>query len=255
MAFDPQDRMSLRTRTAEMTREQAAAATMDVGLRKYMLRVYNYMASGLLLTGIIAMFSASTPAIMSLLYAPGPSGHLQPTGLAWIVMLAPLAFILVLNFGLEKMKASTLQAVFWAFSAVMGLSMAHIFLTFTGVSVARVFFISAGAFAGLSLYGYTTKKDLSGFGSFLVMGLIGILIASVVNIFLASSALHFVISVVGVLVFAGLTAYDTQKIKSIYAVTDTAEVATKKAIMGAVSLYLDFINLFIMLLHLFGERR
>ncbi len=253
MASDPNDRFTLRTQ--EMTGAQAQAAQIDVGLRKYMLQVYNYMASGLLLTGVIAMVTSSTPAILSLLYAPGPGGVIQPTMLAWIVMFSPLAFILVLNFGVQRMKASTLQMVFWGFAAVMGLSMAHIFLAFTGASIARVFFITAGTFAGMSLYGYTTKRDLSGFRSFLVMGLIGIVIAMVVNIFLQSSALHFGISVIGVLVFVGLTAYDTQKIKSIYLESDGREVMTKKAVMGAVSLYLDFINLFMMLLRLFGERR
>ncbi|MEE8394142.1 MAG: Bax inhibitor-1/YccA family protein, partial [Rhodospirillales bacterium] len=154
-----------------------------------------------------------------------------------------------------KMKASTLQAVFWGFSAVMGLSMASIFIMYTGTSIARVFFITAGTFAAMSLYGYTTKKDLTGWGSFLFMGLIGIIIASVVNIFLQSSAMHFVISVIGVLVFVGLTAYDTQKIKKNYSEADGSEIATKKAVMGAVTLYLDFINLFLMLLRLFGQRR
>jgi hypothetical protein len=179
----------------------------------------------------------------------------QATPLAWIVMLSPLAFILVLSFGVQRMQASTMQMVFWAFSAVMGLSLANIFLAFTGASIARVFFITAGTFAGMSLYGYTTRRDLTGVGSFLFMGLIGIIIASLVNLFLQSTALHFVISVVGVLVFVGLTAYDTQKIKLLYLESDGAEIATKKAIMGAVTLYLDFINLFMMLLHLFGQRR
>jgi hypothetical protein len=238
-----------------MTPGQARAAEIDVGLREYMLRIYNYMASGLALTGIVAYVAANTPAIISLLYAVGPAGALQPTGLAWIVMLSPLAFILVLSFGIQRMKASTAQAVFWAFSGVMGLSLAHIFLAYTGTSIARVFFITAGTFAGMSLYGYTTKRDLTGMGSFLFMGLIGIIIASLVNMFLQSSAMHFVISVIGVLVFVGLTAFDTQKIKSMYLESDGSEVAAKKAIMGAVTLYLDFINLFIMLLRLFGERR
>lgn len=253
MAFGPDKRFELRTAT--MTRAQAEAAQIDVGLREYMLRVYNYMASGLALTGIIAYLTASTPAVLNLLYAVGPNGAVQATPLAWIVMLSPLAFILVLSFGVQRMQASTMQAVFWAFSAVMGLSLANIFLAFTGASIARVFFITAGTFAGMSLYGYTTKRDLTGVGSFLFMGLIGIIIASLVNLFLQSTALHFVISVVGVLVFVGLTAYDTQKIKLLYLESDGAETATKKAIMGAVTLYLDFINLFMMLLHLFGQRR
>jgi FtsH-binding integral membrane protein len=238
-----------------MTPGQAYAADIDVGLRQYMLGIYNYMASGLALTGIIAYFSANTPAIIDLLYTAGPGGALQPTVLGWIAMLSPLAFILALTFGIQRMKASTVQAVFWGFSAVMGLSLAHIFLAYTGTSIARVFFITAGTFAGMSMYGYTTKRDLTAMGSFLFMGLIGIIIASVVNMFLQSTAMHFIISVLGVLIFVGLTAYDTQKIKSMYLESDGSEVAAKKAIMGAVTLYLDFINLFLMLLRLFGERR
>ncbi len=228
---------------------------IDAGLREYMLRVYNYMASGLALTGIIAYFSANTPAILNMLYVVGDGGQLQPTGIAYLVMFSPLAFVLVLSFGINKMQASTAQVVFWAFAAIMGLSLVNIFLVYTGASITRVFFITAGTFAGMSLYGYTTKRDLSGMGSFLMMGLIGIIIASIVNMFLASSALHFVISVIGVLIFVGLTAYDTQKIKSMFVEADGAEVMTKKAIMGALTLYLDFINMFIMLLRLFGQRR
>ncbi|MDX9861218.1 MAG: Bax inhibitor-1/YccA family protein [Rhodospirillales bacterium] len=253
MAFGPDNRFELRTAT--MTRGQAEAAQIDVGLREYMLRVYNYMASGLALTGIVAYLTASTPALLNLLYAVGPNGSVQATPLAWIVMLAPLAFILVLSFGVQRMQASTMQMVFWAFSAVMGLSLANIFLAFTGASIARVFFITAGTFAAMSLYGYTTKRDLTGVGQFMFMGLIGIVIAMLVNLFLQSTALQFMISVIGVIVFVGLTAYDTQKIKLMYLEADSAEVASKKAIMGAVTLYLDFINLFIMLLHLFGQRR
>ena len=253
MAFGPDRRTVLSTR--RMTPGQAYAADIDVGLRQYMLGIYNYMASGLALTGIIAYISANTPAIIDLLYTAGPGGALQPPVLGWIALLSPLAFLLALTFGIQRMKASTVQAVFWGFSAVMGLSLAHIFLAYTGTSIARVFFITAGTFAGMSLYGYTTKRDLTAMGSFLFMGLIGIIIASVVNMFLQSSAMHFIISVRGVLIFVGLTAYDTQKIKSMYLESDGSEVAAKKAIMGAVTLYLDFINLFLMLLRLFGERR
>jgi FtsH-binding integral membrane protein len=253
MAFGPDRRTVLSTR--RMTPGHAYAADIDVGLREYMLGIYNYMASGLALTGIVAYVAANTPAILDLLYTAGPGGSLQPTALAWIAMLSPLAFILVLNFGLQRMKASTVQAVFWGFSAVMGLSLAHIFLAYTGASIARVFFITAGTFAGMSLYGYTTKRDLTGMGSFLGMGLIGIIIAMVVNMFLQSSAMDFIISVIGVLIFVGLTAYNTQDIKSMYLESDGSEVAAKKEIMGAVTLYLNFINLFLFLLHLFGERR
>lgn len=253
MAFGPDKRFELRTRT--MNRAQADAAQIDVGLREYMLKVYNYMASGLALTGIVAYLAANTPVILNLLYAVGPDGRIQPTMLAWIAMLSPLAFIMVLSFGIQKMKASTAQTVFWAFAAVMGLSLSNIFLVYTGASIARVFFITAGMFAGMSLFGYTTKKDLTGIGQFMFMGLIGIIIASFVNMFLQSSAMQFMISVIGVVVFVGLTAYDTQKIKLMYLESDGSEIAAKKAIMGAVTLYLDFINLFIMLLHLFGQRR
>jgi len=237
-----------------MTGAEAAAAEIDVGLREYMLKVYNYMTSGLLLTGIVAYVGANTPAILNALYAQGPQG-LQPTLLAWIVMLSPLAFVFALSFGINRMQASTAQAVFWAFAAVMGLSLSHILLTFTGTSIARVFFITAGTFAAMSLYGYTTKRDLTGVGSFLFMGLIGIILASLVNLFLQSSGLQFVISIIGVGIFVGLTAFDTQKIKSLYAEGDHDEVHKKKAIMGALTLYLDFINLFLMLLRLIGDRR
>jgi FtsH-binding integral membrane protein len=224
----------------------AQQAVIDEGLRAYMLRVYNYMASGLALTGIVAYVTANSPAMMNAIFG---------TPLQWVVMLAPLGFVMVLSFGIHRMSFTTVQAVFWAFAAAMGLSLAAILMVFTGASVARVFFITAGTFAGMSLYGYTTKKDLSGWGSFLFMGLIGIIIASIVNIFLASSALHFAISVIGVLVFVGLTAYDTQNIKNEYSEHHDAETTGKLAISGALRLYLDFINLFIMLLHLFGERR
>jgi FtsH-binding integral membrane protein len=253
MAREPDGKFTLRT--GQMTRAEAEAAEIDIGLREYMLRIYNYMASGLALTGIVAYGSANTPAILNLLYTTSPEGFLQPTMLAWIAMLSPLGFVLALSFGINRMKPSTAQAVFWGFSAVMGLSLAHIFLAYTGASIARVFFITAGTFAGMSLYGYTTKRDLTGLGSFMFMGLIGIIIASIVNMFLQSTVMHFVISVIGVLVFVGLTAYDTQKIKSLYSEIDSAGTATKKAVMGALTLYLDFINLFLMLLRLFGTRR
>tara|TARA_B100001142_G_scaffold290239_1_gene307551 strand:+ start:341 stop:1099 length:759 start_codon:yes stop_codon:yes gene_type:complete len=252
MAFGQDQKFTLRT---NQTSADQALDNIDSGLREYMLRIYNYMASGLVLTGIIAYASANSPAVLNMMYTVSPSGGLQATGLAWIAMLSPFAFILALSFGINKMKASTAQAVFWGFSAVMGLSLSHIFLSYTGTSITRVFFITAGTFSAMSLYGYTTKKDLTGLGSFLFMGLIGIIIASIVNIFLQSSAMHFVISVIGVLIFVGLTAYDTQKIKNMYSEIDGSEIASKKAIMGALTLYLDFINLFLMLLRLFGDRR
>jgi FtsH-binding integral membrane protein len=218
---------------------------IDAGLRVYMQRVYSYMAGGLALTGIVAYVAASSGFYQAVAVTP----------LIWIVMLAPLGFVLVLSFGIQRISASTAVALFWIYAAVMGLSLGSIFLVFTGISIARVFFITAATFGAMSLYGYTTKSDLSGFGSFLLMGLIGIVIASIVNIFVGSSVLQFAISVIGVIVFVGLTAYDTQRIREMYLDSDTDEVEGKKAILGALALYLDFINLFVMLLHLFGQRR
>lgn len=220
-------------------------AAFDAGLRKHMLSVYNFMMLGLVLTGAVAYLVASTPA----LYVP-----IFTTPLKWVVMLAPLGFIMVMSWRFERMSASSLQMLFWAFCGIMGLSMASIFLVFTGASIARVFFITSAMFAGMSLYGYTTKADLSKMGSFLMMGLLGIVLASVVNIFLGSTALQFAISVIGVLVFTGLTAYDTQRIKSEYAESYGTETNSKLAVMGALSLYLNFINLFQMLLSLLGNR-
>jgi FtsH-binding integral membrane protein len=229
-----------------MTQAQLEAAQIDVGLRQHMLRVYNYMASAVALTGIVAYAAASSQPLMQLLFA---------TPLKWVVMLAPLAFVLVLSFGIHRLSLFASQAVFWVFAGVMGLSLSTIFIVFTGQSIARVFFITAASFGALSLYGYTTKRDLSGMASFLIMGLFGIVIAGLVNMFLKSSGLQFAISVIGVLVFAGLTAYDTQRIKSEYLESDPEETAGKKAIMGALALYLDFINLMMMLLQLLGQRR
>jgi FtsH-binding integral membrane protein len=229
-----------------MTRAEAEAAQIDVGLRQHMLQVYNYMASGVALTGIVAYAASHTPALMQAIFG---------TPLQWVVMLAPLAFVMVLSFGINRLSLFTSQLLFWLFAGVMGLSLSSIFLIYTGESIARVFFITAASFSALSLYGYTTKRDLGPMRSFLVMGLIGIIIASVVNMFMQSSAMQFVISVIGVLVFAGLTAYDTQRIKLMYMESDSHETTGKKAIMGALTLYLDFINLMIMLLHLFGNRR
>ena len=222
-----------------------SGAMFDEGLRQHMLRVYNYMGAGLLITGMIALIVGSTPA----LYVP-----IFSTPLKWVVMLAPLAFVLVLSFGINKLSVPAAQATFWAFSAVMGLSLSSIFLVYTDASIAKVFFITAATFGAMSLYGYTTKRDLTGMGSFLMMGLIGLIIASVVNMFMQSSMMEFIISIVGVLIFVGLTAYDTQKIKEGYSESFGADVLAKGAIMGALSLYLDFINLFLMMLRLFGNR-
>ena len=224
----------------------ADSALIDEGLRSYMLRVYNYMATGLALTGLVAYMVANTPVRRDASFG---------TPLMWVVMLAPLGMVLYLGAKINSMSVSAAQTSFWIFSTLMGMSLASIFVIYTGTSIARVFFITSGVFGAMSLYGYTTKHDLTGWGSFLFMGLIGIIIASVVNMFLASSALMFAISVIGVLVFVGLTAYDTQKIKNMYAASDSASVTSKKAIMGALRLYLDFINLFIMMMHLFGARR
>lgn len=238
MALGQENRWTVRGTTVPQV-------DIDVGLRQYMLRVYNYMASGLALTGIVAWVAANYGVYQSL----------QGTPLIWVVMLAPLGLVLYLSYGIERMSASTAQALFWVYAGLLGLSLAGIFLVYTGTSIARVFFVTAGTFAGMSLYGYTTQADLTKFGSFLIMGLIGIVIASLVNIFIGSAALQFAISVIGVLVFIGLTAWDTQRIKEMYWEADSAEIAGKKAIMGALTLYLDFINLFLMMLQLFGQRR
>ena len=220
-------------------------APMDAGLRRYMLSVYNYMAAGTGLTGLVAYVATAT----------GFYQQIAGTPLIWLVMLAPLAAVLLLTFRIDRMSFVTAQGIFWAYSAAMGLSLAGILLAYTGASITRVFFISAGTFAAMSLYGYSTGRDLARFGSFLFMGLIGVVLASVVNIFLASSVLHFVVSVIGVLVFTGLTAYDTQRIKQLYFAGRLAGDQAKTALMGALTLYLDAINLFVMMLNLSGERR
>jgi len=226
------------------------AEEIDAGLRSYMLRVYNYMALALAVTGIAAIgtatYAVNNPAFAQLLYA---------SPLRWVVMLAPLAFVLVLSFGINKLSYGAAQATFWAFAAVMGVSLSSIFLVYTGASIAQTFFVTAAAFGALSLYGYTTKRDLSAMGSFLIMGLFGLIIAMLVNLFLQSSALQFAISVIGVLIFAGLTAWDTQRIKGMYDyVAHDETLMGRTAIMGALSLYLDFINMFMFLLQFLGNR-
>ena len=237
----------------------AKTAVWDAGLRAYMLKVYNYMATGVLLTGIISLISFKLSAEVSAsgqIIALSDYGNaIFNSGLKWVIMLAPLAVIFYMSFGINKMSTGKAQTVFWIFTILMGLSLSWVLIVFTGVSVARVFFITSATFGAMSIYGYTTKRDLTKFGSFLMMGLIGIIIASLVNIFLKSAMMYFVISILGVLIFVGLTAYDTQKIKNMYSASDTVEISGKKAIMGALTLYLDFINLFIMLLRLFGQRR
>ena len=219
-------------------------AARDAGLRSYMLSVYNYMASGILLTGIVALLFASS----------GLAEQVLATPLRWLIMLAPLAFVMIMSFGMNRLSTGTLQLLFWAFATVMGLSMSSIFLVYTGTSIAQTFFAVSAAFMGLSLYGYTTKKDLSGFGTFLIMGVIGLIVAMVINIFLQSPAMQMAISAIGVLLFAGLTAYDTQKIKSIYAQVAGTDMMGKTIIMGALNLYLDFINMFTFLLSFMGNR-
>jgi hypothetical protein len=229
----------------QSTAARPGSALFDEGLRQHMLRVYNYMGLGLVVTGLVAFVVASTPA----LYVP-----LFQTPLKWAVMLAPLAFVFFFSFRMHAMTAAGAQTAFWAFCAVMGLSLASVFLVFTGTSIARTFFITATMFGATSLYGYTTKRDLSKFGSFLIMGLIGIIIASLVNLFVGSSALQFAISIIGVLVFTGLTAYDTQSIKEQYSEGYGHEANSKMAVFGALSLYLNFVNMFQLLLSLTGQR-
>ncbi len=247
MSYDPTNRWTANAGA------DVSQLGVDVGLRNYMLRVYNYMAGGLAITGVTAFLIANT-SLVNLFFQMGSRG-LGLTGLGYVGVFAPLAFVLALSFGVQRMSLGMAQAVFWGYAAVMGISIAQILLLFTGESVARVFFITAATFLAMSVWGYTTKRDLTGFGSFLFMGLIGILLASVVNIFVGSSAMQFAISVIGVLVFTGLTAWDTQRIKEMYGQGDTAVIVGKKAVMGALSLYLDFINLFIMLMQLMGNRR
>jgi FtsH-binding integral membrane protein len=229
------------------------AAAVDQGLRAHMLRVYNYMTIGLVLTGVVAWIVANT-GIRDLFFDFSPTGA-GLSLLGWVAFIAPLGLVMWMSFGIQRMSVGTAQLVFWGYAALMGVSLAPILLLYTGASVAKVFFISAATFGGLSLYGYTTSRNLSAMGSFLMMGLIGLIIAMLVNIFLASPAIDFAISIIGVLVFAGLTAWDTQKIKEMYYVGDDGSVAGRKAIMGALSLYLDFINLFLFLLRLFGGQR
>ena len=222
----------------------ARRETFDAGLRSHMLSIYNYMASGVLLTGIIAMLTARSGLVYSLMGGP----------LFWLVALAPLGFVFAMSFGARKYSKTTLQAMFWGFAVAMGLSLSSIFVVYTGESIAATFFATAGAFAGLSLFGYTTKKDLSGMGTFLIMGVIGLIIAMVINIFLQSSGLALAISFIGVLIFAGLTAYDTQRLKREYQYLRGTEFVGKAVILGALSLYLDFINMFMFLLQFMGNR-
>jgi FtsH-binding integral membrane protein len=234
------------TSRSGVTERMAPRADIDVGLRQFLLNVYNFMGLGLALTGAVAYAAAQSGLYASLVRTPL---------LFWGVILAPLVIVLFLSFRIERMSLAAAQAAFWIYAAWVGLSLSGIFLVYTGTSIARTFFIAAATFLGMSLYGYTTQRDLSGVGSFLLMGLLGVVAASLVNIFLVSSALQLAVSLIGVVVFVGLTAFDTQRIKDIYLESDSDIVAGKKAIMGALALYLDFLNLFILLLQLSGERR
>jgi FtsH-binding integral membrane protein len=241
--FDP--RAAATARPAAGTFGQEGVA-YDAGLRSYMLSVYNYMASGVLLTGIVALLFARSGAAEAILFGPGL--------LKYAIMLSPLAFVMVLSFGINRLSTGTAQMLFWAFATVMGLSMASIFFRYTGPSIAITFFATAAAFVSLSLWGYTTKKDLSGFGTFLIMGVVGLIVASLLNLFFKSPVMTLAISAIGVLVFAGLTAYDTQRIKSMYAYVAGTDMMGKTVIMGALSLYLDFVNMFTFLLSFLGNR-
>ena len=239
--FDPRV-----TGAAGPTTVGTEGVAVDAGLRSYMLSVYNYMASGVLLTGIVALLFANS----------GYAEQLFRTGglLVWVVMLAPLGLVMWISFGINRMSTPTAQLLFWVYAFLMGLSLSTIFLVYTGASIATTFFATSAAFVSLSLWGYTTKKDLSGFGTFLIMGVVGLIVAMLINLFLQSSALDLAISAIGVLLFAGLTAYDTQKIKSMYFQVQGSDFVGKSVVMGALTLYLDFINMFLFLLRFMGSR-
>jgi FtsH-binding integral membrane protein len=230
--------------------------SQGAGLRDYMLRVYNYMTVALFMTGGIAYFSARSESFINAMYQMQGNAVVGMKPLAWVVMLAPLVFVMFFSFGLQRMSAMTAQVSFWIYAVLVGLSLSTIFLTFTGQSIAQAFFVTAATFGGMSLYGYTTQRDLTGIGSFMFMGLIGLIIASLVNLFLHSPGLQFVTSIIGVIVFVGLTAFDVQKLKQLYVqVAGQGEMAEKIAIFGALTLYLDFINIFLNFLMIFGRRR
>jgi len=247
------DRNYATARTGYRTDQVA----IDAGLRAHMIRVYNYMTAGVALTGVVAWltFSAAVTQVGGSLQLTQFGHVVFQSPLMWVLVLAPLGLVFALSFGINRLSAPTALTLFFVYAGLLGLSLASIFLVYTGESITRVFFISAATFGAMSLYGYTTQRDLTGVGSFMFMGLIGIIIASLVNIFLASSGLAWAISVIGVVIFVGLTAYDTQTIKEMYSPMDDGTVAGRKAVMGALRLYLDFINLFLMLLRLFGDRR
>ena len=242
---DPQTTRSPFATGPQLNGELIGGAARDEGLRRYMLSIYNYMASGVLLSGVVALLFARSGMAEATFGSP----------LRWVIALAPLGFVMAMSFGLQKMQTSTLKLMFWGFSVAMGLSLSSIFFVYTGASIATTFFATAGAFAGLSLYGYTTKRNLSAMGAFMTMGLIGIIIAMVLNLFLQSSAMSLAISVLGVVIFAGLTAWDTQRLRNAYYQVQGSDMVQKVVIMGALSLYLDFINLFQFMLSFMGSRR
>jgi len=234
------------------------SVTRDAGLRSYMLSVYNYMASGVLLTGIVALLFANSPFFATAFHVvqTAQGTVVQPNLLGWVITFAPLAVVMLMSFGGSRMQTSTVQALFWGFAVLMGLSLSTILFAYTGVSIAQTFFATAAAYLGLSVWGYMTKRDLSGLGTFLIMGVVGLIVAMVLNLFLRSPGLDLAISAIGVLIFAGLTAYDTQRIKSIYfTVAGNGEALARSAIYGALQLYLDFINMFLFLLRFMGDRR
>jgi FtsH-binding integral membrane protein len=249
MAIGPENRTVYRTSAGTQAQD------IDQGLRSYMLGVYNYMGTGLVVTAAFAWLFARTPALLELVYQVGPNGGIKPTILGWVAMFAPLGVMLYLSTAINRIASGTAQILYWVFTALMGISLSYVAILYTGESIAQTFMICACTFLGMSLFGYVTKRDLTGMGSFLIMGVWGIFLASIVNIFLGSGALHFAISVLGVLIFTGLTAYDTQQIKYSYAAADGREIARKKSVMGAIRLYLDFVNLFLFLLQMFGNRR
>lgn len=252
MAFDPQDRAAAYSGNRAVDR-----AEIDEGLRRHMLRIYNYMAGGLAVSGLVALAVASVPSITSLFFEVvryQGLNYLQATTLGWIAMFAPLGLLLIAAFGMRNASAGAIQVFYWAFVALQGVSLATLLFLYTGESVVRVFFITAAAFAGLSLYGYTTKRSLSALGSFMIMGLIGLIIAAIVNVFLASPMMQFVISAAGVLIFSGLIAYDTQRLKLEYSEAYDSDTTTKLAVWGALALYINFLNLFRFLLFFLGAR-
>lgn len=234
---------------------ETAAAAYDIGLRSYLLRVFNLMSAGLCLSALTAYLVLNT-SLINLFYSVAPNGAV--TGLSafgWLAFIAPLIMVFAFGWVVSRGTAQQAQIMFWSYAAIMGISLAPIFLAYTSSSLTRVFLITAATFGGMSIYGYTTKRDLSGLGSFLIMGLWGLIIASIVNIFVGSAGLDYALSILGVLIFTGLTAFDIQKIRNLYAAGDSHEIIAKKAVYGALNLYLDFINLFLYLLRLLGDRR